>query len=298
MSMLILAPPSYGSSPIKRERRTSADIDDIKGAIHRALEADHPMTVRQVFYRLVSEGVIAKTEQEYKTTVCRLLGVMRREKQIPYGWITDSTRWMRKPTTHSSVEDAIESTVKTYRRALWNDQSAYVEVWLEKDALAGVLFEVTNPWDVPLMVTRGYPSLTYLYEAAEAISHVGCPAYLYYLGDHDPTGVDIPRKVEQDLREFAPHADITFERIAVTQEQVQRWNLPLRPTKGSDSRGKDWDGGSVEVDAIPPTALKALVDVHITQHIDQGCLERTKLIEAAERKSADAFITGLHFWRS
>src|SRR4051812_3296756 len=99
-------PSAYGASPIKRPRprRTAADMEVIRDAINDTVESQQPMTVRQVFYRLVSAGVIAKSEAEYKGTVCRLLADMRREGEIPYDWIADATRWMRKPTTYGSVE--------------------------------------------------------------------------------------------------------------------------------------------------------------------------------------------------
>jgi hypothetical protein len=247
------------------------------------LEDDNPMTVRQVFYRLVSAGVIAKTEAEYKQTVIRLLTEMRRAREIPFGWIADNTRWMRKPTTFDSLEDALQSTARTYRRALWQEQPVYVEIWLEKDALAGVLYDVTQQWDVPLMVTRGYPSLTYLHEAAESIAYYDKPAHIYYFGDHDPSGLDIPRKVEAGLREFAPDAEISFERVAVTPEQIERWQLPTRPTKKTDSRSKSFEGESVEVDAISSQDLRTLVRRCIDRHVDQEVLRRVQLIEKSEQ---------------
>jgi hypothetical protein len=194
--------------------------------------------VRQVFYRLVSGGVIEKTESEYKQTVCRLLTDMRLSGYLSYHWIADNTRWMRKPETYDSVEEMLQLTATTYRRAVWRNQPVYVEVWLEKDALAGVLLEETASWDVPLMVTRGYASLSYLFEAAQAIKAQDKPVHLYYLGDYDPSGVDISRQVERRLREFAPDAEIHFERVAVTPEQIQTLQLPTRPTKRTDSRAK------------------------------------------------------------
>lgn len=249
------------------------------------LQAENPATVRQCYYQLVSGGVIEKTEAEYKGTVCRLLGLMRRERVIPFGWIADNTRWMRKPTTYSSMEAALEYTAQCYRRSMWNDQSDYVEIWLEKDALAGVLYQETNQWDVPLMVTRGYPSLSYLYEAAEAIAAKDKPAYLYYFGDYDPSGVDITRAVEAGIREFAPEAEIHFQRVAVTEDQIKSLSLPTRPTKKSDSRSKNFAGESVEVDAIPPALLREMVRNCITQHIDFEVLARLEEIEEAERET-------------
>jgi Holliday junction resolvase RusA-like endonuclease len=179
-------------------------MEEIRAAIAGVLAADHPMTVRQVFYRLTSEGVIAKTEAEYKGTVCRLLGDMRRSGEIPYQWLADATRWMRRPTTYSSMEAALRRTAETYRRSLWDDAPVTVELWLEKEALAGVLVDVTDEWDVPLMVTRGYPSMSFLYSAAEAIrerSENGQRTQIYYFGDRDPSGVDIDRAIQTGIGE-------------------------------------------------------------------------------------------------
>jgi hypothetical protein len=272
-----------GSRSIKRARRTKADITRIKDAILEALDEDHPMTVRQLFYRLVSAGVIDKTETEYKTTVGRLTREMRRAREIPFDWLADNTRWMRKPTSYSSVKDMLIQGAQSYRRDLWADHDAYVEVWLEKDALAGVMYEVTESWDVPLMVTRGYPSLSYLHAAAEAIEAGGKPAYLYYFGDYDPSGVDITRAVEQGIREFAPGAEITFERVAVTLDQIIDLSLATKPTKTTDSRCGNYEGESVEVDAIPPAELRRIVEECITGHVDQQALEQTLAIETAEK---------------
>ena len=184
---------TYGSSPTKRPRRTRADVGRIKATAFDLLRDDNPMTIRQLFYRLVSLGTIAKTEAEYKSTVGRLLIEMRRDGEVPFNWIADNTRWMRKPRTHSSLAGFLRRSAETYRRSIWDNQDAYVEVWLEKDALAGVLIDVTDPWDVPLMVTRGYASLSYLHAAAVCIKSKRKPAFLYYLGDHDPSGLDITR---------------------------------------------------------------------------------------------------------
>jgi hypothetical protein len=218
--------------------------------------------------------------------VVRLLTEMRLAREVPFRWVADNTRWQRKPRTYGSLAQALRHTAETYRRALWDDLDVYCEVWLEKDALAGMLYRETGIWDVPLMVTRGYSSLSFLHGAAEAIADVGKPTYIYYLGDHDPSGVDIPRNVEARLREFAPEAAIHFERVAVTPEQIAAWRLPTRPTKATDSRAKHFDGASVEVDAIPPAQLRALVRERIAQHVDPLALRRLQLVEAAERESA------------
>jgi hypothetical protein len=272
----------YRSSPIRRDRRNKREIASLKSELYATVEGIQPATVRQIFYQMVSRGHIAKTEAEYKNTVIRLLTEMRISRELPFDWIADNTRWMRKPHSYSSMESAVRRAAEAYRRSIWDSQHVYVEVWLEKDALSGVLYEVTAPWDVPLMVTRGYPSVSYLYTAAEAIISQGKPAYLYYFGDYDPSGVDIPRNVVTP-REFAPDAEIHFERIAVNQRQIRELQLPTRPTKKTDSRSKSFEGESVEVDAIPPNVLREMVERCITQHVNQGALEVMQVAEQSER---------------
>ena len=284
----VLPQDVYQASPIKRKRRTKAEVAALDEAIYAIAEENQPATVRQIYYRLVSAGVIAKTENAYGN-IGRRLGILRRGGVVPFGWIADNTRWMRKPTTYSGVEQALIDTARFYRRAVWNDLPVYVEVWLEKDALAGVLLDETAAYDVPLMVTRGYASLSYLYEAAEAIAARGKPTYIYYFGDHDPSGVHIPIKVAEGLREFAPDAEIHFQRVAVVPWQIEEWDLPTRPTKKSDSRSKSFEGESVEVDAIPPDTLRALTRECIKQHIPEGTMDTLEVAEESERNILAGF---------
>jgi hypothetical protein len=225
-------PPAYRSSPTKR-RRTKADMDAIRMALVATLAEDHPMSVRQVFYRLTAQGVVDKTEAEYKGTVCRLLAEMRRSGAIPYHWLADSTRWMRRPRTFSSMEEALRRTASTYRRALWDDAPVCVEIWLEKEALAGVLVEVTDEWDVPLMVTRGYASISFLYAAGEAIrerSDNGQRTAIYYFGDRDPSGVDIDRQIRQGIGESMDTPAIPDDFTAADLVNLQRGQQHLGHT--------------------------------------------------------------------
>jgi hypothetical protein len=280
-----------GTSPI-RPRRTKADIEQLESELYDIVAEIQPATVRQVFYQAVSRGVIPKTEAAYKGIVCRLLSRLRREGDLPYNWIADNTRWMRKPRTYTSMEQMLNMSVDLYRRDLWAQQDAYVEVWLEKDALAGVVIDVTETWDVPLMVTRGYPSLTFVASAAHVMRQKYRPIFIYYFGDRDPSGVDIPRFVEKELREQAPRANITFELVAVTEEQIIEMDLLTRPTKKTDSRSGKFRGESVEVDAIPPSRLLQLVEAHIVQHLDAERHNRLVEVEAAERKTLAQYVAG------
>lgn len=265
-------------------RRTKAEIDSLRTLIYQIVSRDRPMTVRQVFYRLVSADAIGKTESEYNSVVIRLLTEMRLEGWIPFDWLADNTRWMRKPITHGSIRDAMRDTAEFYRQEIWRDLPVYVEIWLEKEALAGVLVDVTRVYDVPLMVTRGYASLSYLHSAAETIAAKGKPTFIYYFGDHDPSGQDISANVEPRLREFAPGTKISFERIAVTPQQVADWDLPSRPTKKTDTRARNFAGESTEVDAIEPDKLRELARDCIERHIPDGHLD---VIEAAEKSERE-----------
>lgn len=124
-------------------------------------------------------GVGREGRERLRQGVQADLTVMRRARELPYDWLADNTRWQRKPRTFDSVEDALRNTAAFYRKALWNEADSYVEIWLEKDALAGVVYPVTSMYDVPLMVARGYASLSFLYSAAEAINELDVPAYIY-----------------------------------------------------------------------------------------------------------------------
>ena len=269
-----------------RKRRTNREMNILREGIFSMLKEDAPMTCRQVYYRLVSAGLIEKTENEYNNTTCRLLANMRRSGEIPYGWIADNTRWVRKPASYSNLEEMLTVTAKCYRKSLWMDTGVNVEIWLEKDALSGVLYDVTEEWDVPLMVTRGYPSLSFLHEAGQGLERSGKPAYIYYFGDYDPSGVDIPRVTERELRKFAPNTEINFEILAVTgEQQIKELNLITRPTKKSDIRSKKFIGESVEVDAIPSKILRRMADQVISNHISNEEIFRIKDIEELERET-------------
>jgi hypothetical protein len=153
-------------------------VEARREALLDIIAVGRPMTVRQVFYQATVRGLVEKAESGYGKVQADLT-VMRRARELPYDWLADNTRWQRKPRTFDSVEDALRNTAAFYRKALWNEADSYVEIWLEKDALAGVVYPVTSMYDVPLMVARGYASLSFLYSAAEAINELDVPAYIY-----------------------------------------------------------------------------------------------------------------------
>jgi hypothetical protein len=272
----------YQASRIKRHRATKAEVEKRRAALRDIISAMRPMTVRQVFYQASVRNLIDKSEAGYAKVQTDLVQ-MRRAGTLPYRWLADNTRWQRKPETFTSVEQALLDTAKFYRKALWADADAYVEIWLEKDALSGVLYPVTSLYDVPLMVARGYASLSFLHNAAEYIGSLDVPAYIYHLGDYDPSGVNAGEKIEETLRAMAPEAEIHFERIAVTPAQITDWDLPTRPTKASDSRAKNFGAISVELDAIAPDDLRDLVRSAIERHLPEDQFNILKAAEQSER---------------
>jgi hypothetical protein len=276
----------YGAYTIKpkRHRRTKGAIGSIRDTIKEILEQSHPQTCRQVFYASTVLGTVAKVEKEYQKTIIRLLVEMREKGEIPFEWIADNTRWMRKPSSFTGVKQCLEVCANDYRRNLWATMPVYVEVWCEKDALAGVLMEETKVYDVPLMVAKGYSSISFIHSAAKAIEAKGKPTYIYHFGDYDPSGVDAARDIEAKLRRYAPGAEIHFERPAVTPAQISEWNLPTRPTKQTDTRAKKFGSAtSVELDAIPADKLRQLVRECIERHVDQRQFEILKAAEECDR---------------
>jgi hypothetical protein len=280
------------ASHIKRQRSKKADVEARRFQFYEIIRAMQPMTVRQVFYQASVRGIVDKSDAGYNKVQTDLV-LMRRAGELPYGWLADNTRWQRRPVTFESVENALQETARLYRKALWSDADCYVEIWLEKDALSGVVYPITSMYDVPLMVARGYASLSFLHSCANYLEELAVPAYIYHLGDYDPSGVNAGEKIEQTLRELAPGADIHFQRIAVTPAQIENWKLPTRPTKASDTRSKGFGEISVELDAIEPAKLRRLVEITIDAHLPVAQYAVLRAAEESERTLIRQFVAGI-----
>jgi hypothetical protein len=269
-----------------RGRPLSPKTLAIRAAVLSLADEFDLMTVRQVFYQLVSRGIVPKTENRGYRPVQTQVLKMRREGLLSWDFIADGTRWMRKPTTYDSVDDALRAVQRAYRRNLWRSQQVRIEVWLEKDALAGVVDKVTVPWDVALMVSRGTSSASFLHSAAEhataAWNVEGIRTAVYALYDFDAAGDRAARNVENGLREHAAGVPISFERLALTPAQVVEWNLPTRPAKRSDPEAASFGAVAVELDAIPPDLLVGLVDAAISRQVDADAWEKEQAVERSE----------------
>lgn len=286
-------------SPIRRLgpskkgfRRSTAQLETLKAELYEIAKRGKPCTVRNVYYRAVSAGLIEKTEHEYKA-VGRALVQMRRQGQMPYSWLTDHTRWRHKPDSYGGIGELLEAQQSLYRQAIWRDQPKYLEFRIEKDAMIGTIYPETERWDIPLLPCRGYPSLTFLAEAGEEIREQAKPTIIFYCGDWDPSGCHISKKVEEELRRFCPKVDLQFSRLAINEYQIRRYELPTRPTKRTDSRSGSFVGESVELDAMDPIELRRLCRHAIEDNIDESILAGTRKVEAAERETLDGIILRL-----
>jgi hypothetical protein len=237
---------------IKRTRRTRAEIEALDDALREILDQFRPVTVRQVFYQAVNRALVPKSYR----VVQRRLVTLRESGSIPHGDIVDGTRYVHGHRRYHDLHEFTTYAAGLYRKDYWATSPVNVEIWLEKDALKGVLIPtVVNECGLGLHVTRGFASITYLQEAAEDIVLDGRPTYVYVLTDFDPSGVSIAEKVEEELKTRAPESEIIVQRLAVDREQIGQWNLPTRPTKASDTRAAKFrrvhGTDSVELDAIP-----------------------------------------------
>ena len=257
-------------------------------AIHSILDGEeHAISVRHLFYRLVGLGVIPKTEKAYRGLVHHLIN-WRRDGAVPWHAFADSTRWHIRTQTFNGIEEALERTRQTYRRDLWSTQRHYVELWLEKDAIASIVADVAGEFGVPVFVCRGFASLSSLHGAAEtfrAAERNGKHITIFHLGDYDPSGHAAADAIERSLTDDF-NCNLDFDRLAVLPGQIERLSLPTRPTKQTDSRARNWSGTEcVELDSMPPNEMCSLVEDAITCLIDQREWKALQNIEAAERES-------------
>ncbi len=285
----------YPASPIKRRRATADEMEERAQFLIAYARAHYPVTVRGLYYQAEVAGVpgIEKTEAGYAKVQHQVLE-LRRQGRLSYRWIADSTRRQRRPYTCLNMAAALEDAVHGYRRSLWQDADADVEIWCEKDALAGVIEEVTFEYDVPLMISRGFTSETFAFEAIDAYAGTGRPLVVYALYDFDRSGADATRSLRKKLYRFGMERGVIvrFNLLGLTLEQVEDWNLPTRPHKRATVADQRWPHPyACELDAIPPHDLRALVKGAIEQHLPADELARLLHIEALERETMREFLS-------
>jgi hypothetical protein len=264
--------------------------DELCRALIDIVRRYRPITVRGAFYRAEVEipHIVSKDENGYNMVQKRLVK-LRKLGLVQYSWITDGTRWRHGHTRYTNLAAFQVEAASLYRKDYWAHSDVYVEIWIEKDALAGVIAPVViDEWGLDLMVARGFSSLTYLYEAGQFLGQLDKEIHVYVLSDFDPSGKCAAQKVEDGLREYAPDADLHVHELAVTLDQIRDWDLPTRPTKLTDSRARKfvekYGMESVELDAIPPDQFRRLVGDAIESHADHRVIGMMKEVEQAERE--------------
>lgn len=249
-------------------------LGQINAIVEEYSAAGYRLTLRQLYYQLVSRGVVPNKPSEY-AKLSDLLGNGRMAGVVDWDAIEDRVRVPYIPYYVEDVSSAIDDTIRQYRLDRQEGQDNYIEVWVEKDALSGVLKRVTKEYHVRLMVNRGYSSISAMHDAAIRMKRAednGQQPVILYLGDHDPSGIDMVRDIRERLEEFG--VDIRVEAIALTDEQIATYNPPPNPAKITDPRAKfyisKYGPTSWEVDALRPDVLNSLVVKKIEENIDMA----------------------------
>jgi hypothetical protein len=245
------------------------------------------LTARQLYYQFVSRDLIPNTPAEYRK-LTSLLTDARYAGLVDWDAIEDRGRQPETPADWQSIEDRVESALRSYRLPRWKGQGKHCELWVEKQALAGVLWPLASEFHVTLMVNKGYSSASAMYESAQRILGAGEDEnVIFYLGDHDPSGEDMVRDIEERLAEFGV-CDLAVVKLALTIEQVQRYRPPPNPAKMTDSRAAAYVAKfgrrSWEVDALPPDVLSRIIREAFAAEIDVEKMDAVKEREQADKK--------------
>lgn len=265
-------------------------IDQVRDVLDEY--ADHlPLTVRQIFYRLVASVGYPKDENAYERLSDKLAKA-RRARMIPFDAIRDDGVVTIENRTYGGIEDFHdESAVRArrYRRDRQEGQPVRLELWCEAAGMLGQLDRVAAPYSVKVYSAGGFGSLTANYEIAERALDRLVPTVLLHVGDFDPSGESIFKSMAEDVGAFV-EADRAIQtlhiepvRVALTAEQVEAHGLPTTPPKKSDGRSKGWQGGTCQLEALAPDQLAAIVREEIENRIDFGTFEAVLSEERQDR---------------
>lgn len=254
------------------------------------LEAHHPMTVRQVYYQLVSRQAVENKRTMYQA-VSDLLVDARKNGTIPWGWIEDRLRRPRSVPMWDDLADFSETVRRAYRRDVWATQPLLVECWLEKDALSGIFENTLRPYGVTLNVGRGYDGWDSIKNAAGRWGD-GSKVAVIYFGDFDPSGEDMVRSLKERLWFFDCYPELV--KCALTADDIALYNLPPDVTKRSDARTATFieqhGDISVELDALPIDVLRNRIISEVERRLDLGALQETRETEAEEKRRIRRFL--------
>jgi hypothetical protein len=248
-------------------------IDTANQIIETYRQQGFDLTLRQLFYQFVSRDIIENTERSYKR-LGSIINDARLAGLIDWEAITDRTRSLRKNQHWENPGEIIKAAAQSFRHDLWRQQPYRVEVWIEKDALVGVIENVCTRMDVPFFSCRGYTSQSEMWVAAQRLCEwvdMGQQPVILHFGDHDPSGHDMSRDITDRLELFGVKPE--FKRIALNYDQIEQYNPPPNPAKITDSRAKSYiktyGRNSWELDALEPQVIVDLIEEEISQYIEE-----------------------------
>jgi hypothetical protein len=289
---------AYGTSVVKR--LSKAQADELDSALFSIAEQEKPTSVRGMYYMAMGADLIDKDAQTKRNNYMRIqrrLLQMRRDGRMPYSWITDGSRTIYSYDRFADEDHFSAYAANIYRKDYWLESPVRVEVWVEKDAMAGKLKPVVrDEYGLDLYVSRGFASETYLQEAGAQIRSDGHPTYVYLLTDFDASGMGIAETVEDKLLEMDYPVDVFVERIAATPNQISEYGLITQPVTRSDTRARNFiqrfGTETVELDAVPASEIRRLVRDAIERHMDPRRLAFLRMVEQDEREGIRALLGG------
>lgn len=228
------------------------------------------LTLRQIYYQFVARGIIENKFREYKKLQA-IINDARLAGLIDWNRIEDRTRNLESFTSYEDGADAMARLANFYAENKWKDQPQHVEVWVEKDALLGVIEKACEKFATPFFSCRGYTSQSEVWNSARRLRKLEKPVTILHLGDHDPSGVDMSRDIQERMDLFEAD-NVEVKRIALTMAQIRLKNPPPNPVKPNDSRTggyeKEFGSQSWELDALDPTFLIDLIHKETEKRID------------------------------
>ena len=280
---------TYRAGTVKRHRRSQAQTEQLDRQIIDVLRADHPQSVRHVFYRMTDPRLpepVEKSDNGYRHVQDRCVK-LRRSGRLPYNWIADMSRRGYFVNTFSDSNDFLLRMAGLYRADLWKDAVYRCEVWCESRSIASVVQADCQELAVPLYPCGGFSSLSFVHEAAEAHNRADAdrrPLKIFYIGDYDPAGVLIDVALERELRlHLCQDIPLYFKRIGINKHQIALYNLPTKPRKDTDKRSAHV-AETVEAEAMPARVLRRLLRREIELLLPPGALAAAKVAEQSERE--------------
>ena len=253
--------------------KTLQQIDRINAIIEEYLDAGYTLTVRQLYYQLVARDIIPNNEKSYKQTTS-IVNDARIAGLIDWDAIEDRTRSFEQRSRWSRPQDILTASARQYHTDPWATQEKRLFLVVEKEALVGVFSRVCHEFDVPLLAARGYPSASVVRDFAkrEIEESDGKDVVILHFGDHDPSGIDMTRDLEERFELFGWNGEFTLKRMALNLDQIEELKPPPNPAKTTDARfvkyRQRFGDKSWELDALPPTVLSEMARNEILTHVD------------------------------